>query len=433
MLVQVMDEMSYMPRSYKPKSAPKPKTPAKQKTVKTAPDARRNMLLTAAQHEFVNSDARFTAFVSGLGGGKSFAGAVKLLRQPPNSVSLVIAASYRMLTTATQTTFWRVVELLNLQDYIADHNKSEQITTLTNGHVIHWRSASEPDLLRGLEVSACWIDEAAYCSEEVFDIALSRVRLPGSGQTWLTTTPNGKNWVYRVFMEDMVADPAYRIIRARTVDNHYLPKHYVATLTAKYSSTQALQELDAEFLDKGGSRIRAEWIRKTNIIPHGPVVVGVDLASSTSKRADYTACVAVVNGRGAQHVLDAERHREPFHTSMEQIISFAKRNRARQIIVERVQYQSAAVAELQRLARGSGIAVRGVSPQGSKLMRFLPIEGRIESGTITFGTALPQYFHDELLDFSGQNDLHDDMIDALVYACEHGLSRNGGGLVQIEY
>lgn len=416
---------------------PKAKTSSKSKAT-TQKSANKPVIakptLHPAQAEFFKTKAKYSAFVSGIGGGKSWVGAMRLLNQPPGSVSLVIAVSYKMLTTATQQTFWRAIEAcgLKLDEVVIDHNKSEQVTYLSNGSVIHWRSADQPDLLRGLEVSACWLDEACYIKRDVFDIAIGRVRLPGTNQIWLTSSPNGKNWVYKLFCEENLNHPNYHLVKSTTKDNQFLPSSYYNDLVASYSSTQAAQELEAQFLDKGNARIKAEWIRKTNIIPKGLITMGVDLASSTKERADWTAATAVVNARGHQHVIASTRHKLPFHQSMQSLVEFAKKHRVRIIYAERTAYQASAIQELQRMLVGTGIAVKGVSPQGSKLFRFMPLEGRIEQGTITFSYDLPDEFFEELCDFSGDNKSWDDQVDSLVYAVEHEINRKGGGFFEID-
>ena len=402
------------------KSAPKPNNQPVQKKPS----------LTAPQYEFFHSQAKYSAFVGGIGSGKSWVGVMKVLAMPNQSRGMIIAPTYKMLTDATMATFWAVVDSLfeDRDQCVAEFNKSEMRMVLRNGVEILWRSAENPDNLRGPSLDWVYVDEGAFVSESVWDVAIGRLRgTVGPHKAWITTTPNGRttSWIWRTFVDGDKNEALYSLVQSSTATNTFLPEGYVDGLANKYSSRQAAQELEGEFLDVEGARIRTEWIRKTHERPSGRVVVGVDLAISTRERADYTALVAVVESSNP-HVVAAARWKLPFESNINAIAKWVLDQGATEVRVEAVAFQMAAVQTLQSRLREHGITVRAVKPQGDKLSRFMPVEAMIESGSLSFSRAIPQDFFDELVAFTGKNDPHDDYVDALVYACGVGAKRRGG-------
>jgi phage terminase large subunit len=196
------------------------------------------------QFKFATSRARMTAFVGGIGSGKTFAGAVRVVYEVAEVGGLgeVIAPTYPMLRDATMRTLRELAQPL-----IAEENRSEMRWRLTNGAEILFRSADEPERLRGPNLSWVWLDEAALCPAQTWDILIGRLRYTTpdgaarAGRLWITSTPRGRNWLYRK------ADQM-KIFRAATSDNRYLAPEYIAALEEAYTGDFARQELYGEFV-----------------------------------------------------------------------------------------------------------------------------------------------------------------------------------------
>ena len=204
---------------------------------------RQTIELYGTQHDFVACQDRFTGFIGGIGSGKSYAGAVKamLYSQTPGTLGLVIAASYPMLRDATLRTFRQVAEAT-----IAETHASEMRLTLRNGAEVLFRSADQPDRLRGPNISWAWIDEASLCGAETWEITIGRLRADGkAGPCWITTTPKGRNWVYQ-------RQAQMSIFRSTTAGNPYLSREFVESLHAAYEGKFAQQELLGEFVGFDG-------------------------------------------------------------------------------------------------------------------------------------------------------------------------------------
>lgn len=195
--------------------------------------------LYPAQGAFVQCEDRFTSFIGGIGSGKSFAGAVKMLMLALRRrvVGVVTAPTYPMLRDATLRTYLDLA-----RPFMADWHKSEMMLTLRNGSELLFRSADEPDRLRGPNLHAWHGDEASLYSKDVWPIMIGRLRANGqAGHAWLTTTPKGRNWLYERQAE-------IRLFRARTRDNPHLAPEFIASLEASYTGQFARQELEGEFV-----------------------------------------------------------------------------------------------------------------------------------------------------------------------------------------
>jgi len=200
--------------------------------------------LYSVQDDFVWATERFTAFVGGIGSGKTYAGAVKALieSRESGSLGLVISPTYPMLRDATLRTYQEIFGRA-----FVDFNKGEMLAVLPNGGEILFRSADNPDRLRGPNISYCHIDEGALCHRQTWDVVIGRLRAGGkAGRCWVTTTPKGrKNWVYE--KRDQMT-----MFRSATRRNPYLNKDFVSSLEKAYTGAFAAQELEGEFVSFEG-------------------------------------------------------------------------------------------------------------------------------------------------------------------------------------
>ena len=161
-----------------------------------------------------------------------------------------------------------------------------------------------------------------------------------------------------------------------------------------------------------GAMFRRDWIARGSAPKSGTkIAMGVDLALSTKTSADYTALVVMARDEfGKLYVLDAARERVDFPGALKLIRLMADKWHPQQIAVEQVAYQAVVV---QELLRNTTLPIKGVTPDRDKVTRAQPLALRYEQGLV-FHEQLPSWFEDELLSFP--NGMHDDSVDALVYA-----------------
>lgn len=232
--------------------------------------------------------------VGGIGSGKSYAGCVKALLRASErkTLGMVTAPTYGMLRDATLRTFMELA-----RDFVTDFYKSEMLVTLVNGSEILFRSADNPDRLRGPSLHWWMGDEAAMYDRAVWPIMIGRLRADGqAGDAFVATTPRGRNWLYERQGE-------IRLFRARTRDNPYLDPEFVRSLEASYTGQFAAQELDGEFVAFEGL-VYQEFDRARHIQPQaGPFVryvAGVDEGYTNPA----VILVAGVDGDGRVHLVE---------------------------------------------------------------------------------------------------------------------------------
>lgn len=250
--------------------------------------------LYPAQDDFVACRDRFTALVGGIASGKSRAGCVKafLRASERKTLGMITAPTYPMLRDATLRTFMELT-----REFVADFYKSEMLVTLVNGSEVLFRSADNPDRLRGPNLHWWFGDEAALYGPTVWPIMIGRLRADGrAGDAFLATTPRGRNWVYERQGE-------IRLFRTRTRDNPYLAPEFVQSLEASYGGQFAAQELDGEFIAFEGLVYddfeRARHIQ-TQAGPFVRYVAGVDEGYTNPA----VILVAGVDGDGRAHVVE---------------------------------------------------------------------------------------------------------------------------------
>lgn len=209
----------------------------------TPPEATQIELLMG-QIAFVTSPAKYTAAVTGIGGGKSLTGCMKALiryKETPGSLNLIGAPTYPTLRDTTQRTFFQLLP----HHWIRSFNKVQNHLILKNGAEVLFRSLHNYDFLRGLNLASAYFDEAALAEARAWQVIKGRLRQKGFDPiAWLTTTPRGKNWVYQEFVEQ--ASDTHALVHWSGRENTHLPPNFYQELG--YTGNFALQEIEGDFV-----------------------------------------------------------------------------------------------------------------------------------------------------------------------------------------
>ncbi|MCD6417561.1 terminase family protein [bacterium] len=170
-----------------------------------------SIFLSQKQRDFVRCRHRYCAFIGGVRSGKSFAGTIRGIKfaRRKGGVGAVIAPTYPMLRDVIIPLWQRLLPA----KYVKKYSQSQHKLWLKNGSVVLFRSAEKPERLYGLTLHWFHIDEAATVERKVWDVMLSRV-ISTKGYGFLTTTPNGHNWVYELVKSGEIA-----AVFAKTTDN----------------------------------------------------------------------------------------------------------------------------------------------------------------------------------------------------------------------
>jgi predicted phage terminase large subunit-like protein len=379
--------------------------------------------LHPAQRAFLDSPALFRAFCGGIGSGKSWAGSYDLLRRArAGRLYLVCAPTYAMLADATFRSFLQVGQDLGVIDPGDVKRSAPPSIRLRTGAEVLFRSADEPDRLRGPNLSGVWLDEASLMLEDVFSIAIGRLREAGE-QGWLTATftPKGRqHWTCETFA---AGRPDTALFTCRTGDNPFLPGGFESTVRRQYTSSLAAQELEGQFIDAGGTLFRREWFRVVDRAP--PLIARVrawDLAATPddepkARDPDYTA--GVLLGKAADrtlYVLDVSRMRgSPKEVETLVLRTALLDGPGTQIVMEQEPGSAGKTVIDHYLRLLQGYVFGSQRSTGSKADRAQPLAAQAEGGAVKL---LRGGWNKDLLD---ELELfpfgrHDDSVDALSLA-----------------
>jgi phage terminase large subunit-like protein len=236
-----------------------------------------------------------TAYIGGLGSGKTWSAARKFLflHGTNKCPGLAVAPTYGDL--------WRFVvpALVAACDELAwsctvhpsgrgmlkfPHLSIEGVPVLT-------LSAEDPERFAGFEVGHIWIDEGARLKEsrenplrDAPTQIRSRLRHGKAKRLHLltSTTPEGTDtWVHRDFIAKPL--PLHRVHKGKTSANAALPPSYIESLRAALPAELATQYLDGEAIDYCADRAHPTFTLEKHMRPaasapwrRAPVHVGAD-------------------------------------------------------------------------------------------------------------------------------------------------------------
>jgi phage terminase large subunit-like protein len=298
-------------------------------------------------------------------------------------------------------------------------NHSDMRVNLMNGAQVLFRSADEPDRLRGVNLSGAWLDEASYMKADVYNIVIASLR-EGGDQGWLTATftPKGRqHWTYKLFGEGR---PNTELFHSTTLANPFLHKGFADTIAAQYTSHLRLQELEGQFVDdvEGALWLR-EWIdaaRVTQAPDLDRVVVAIDPAVTSSATSDETGiCVAGVGIDGHYYILRGDGVRMTSHGWAKRAADYYDEYMADRIICE-VNNGGDMVEDTIRAVRPT-LPVSKVRASRGKTTRAEPIAALYEQGLVHHVGDLDG-LESQLCSYvaNSDRDQADDRMDALVWA-----------------
>ena len=366
--------------------------------------------VTRPQREFWDSDARFRAFTGGVGSGKTRLGCLSVFAQPPGSLGVVAAPTYPMLRDATLRTF---LELARDGKVLDTWHASEMLARLVNGSEVMFRSADDPDRLRGPNIGWFWLDEAAMMGVDVWNIMLGRLR-EAPGRAWLTTTPRGGNWIYDRWVRKAL--PGYAMIRSSSRDNPFLPPDFIANLESAYTSRFARQEIEGEFLlDVPGAlwkRAELDAHRVQSARVFSRVVVGVDPKASAEADSETGIVVAGLGQDGRGYVI-ADYSIDGTPEQWAQRVAYAYEQHSADRVIVEVNQGGDMVSSVLR-ATGVRLPIQTVRAARGKYTRAEPIAALYEQGKVVH-VGVHSALEDQLCTWT-PGDSSPDRLDALCWA-----------------
>ena len=215
-----------------------------------------NLQLSKWQKEFLGHfDDDLFIVKAGVGAGKSRIMAIWLILQcmkNPDIRCICIAQNYRALT---KVLFREIINVSESMGISVTHNKSAVEIEFPNKSIIFGYSAENPDSLLGLtEISILCIDEAAYCSEEIYNNARDRMR--GSkyqSKTRLISSPINtyRNTKVSNYFTELCKKYSDKVMTVSSLDNPFTTEEYKNELKERYVEGSNLynQQILGEILD----------------------------------------------------------------------------------------------------------------------------------------------------------------------------------------
>ena len=239
-----------------------------------------NVTLSESQYDFVYSEFEETLFCGGVGSGKTFSGALRTIitaLEYPNCRGLITANTHSQLRKATLAELFSLCDSLGIKyKYLVNQNR----VFIEKTEILCY-TMDNPDNLAGPTVGWWWADESSFYKKLAFDKASARVRdKRGPCAIWMTTTPNGFNWLYDHYVTN--SGPTKSVVYSKTLENRdNLPESYIKRLEAQYDSKMAAQELDGQFVNLNSGQVyysfdRNKHISNCDLKPTDLLVVGLD-------------------------------------------------------------------------------------------------------------------------------------------------------------
>ena len=216
------------------------------------------------QWTFLRAREKFVLLLGGVGSGKTFAGAqwvINKILTDGGGLGLICANTYKQLQNSTLACLFRRLDEMHIPYAYKEH---KGILTIFKSKLLTL-SLESYDYIRGVEISYFWADETRDTCLEAFQVLLGRLRDRKSFQKGvLTSSPNGYDWMYDYF-EGEKKTKEFRVIKASSRDNTYLPEGYIETLEAAYDPKMIEQEIQGKFVNISSGKVYYAFDRNRHV------------------------------------------------------------------------------------------------------------------------------------------------------------------------
>jgi phage terminase large subunit-like protein len=312
-------------------------------------------------------------------------------------------------------------------------NKTEKtITFINSGTFIQFKTADNPQTLRGAGLDILWIDEAAFIpTQDAWDVV--RPALSDKvGLVITTTTPHGKNWFWEKFWTgEELESPHHFRVEYTSIDR---PSFFMEEwIEAKKGMHPALfaQEYLASFDAMAGLTLNGDWLHYFTFgdkpdqdevkIPVGAdgrqmlkKYIGVDTSTGEAQDEFAIAVVGISDDLTQGFLLDYWSGKIQFPEQIEKIREWVGIWRPEMTGVEANAYQKVLVQMVNRMQGFP--AVTAVQASRSKVGRFIAMAPLFKIGKFRIHKAHSKFI-DQWISFDAAQKLNrDDILDAVEIA-----------------
>src|SRR5215470_16057188 len=248
-----------------------------------------------AQSKIAKRKARYKVVAAGRRFGKGILGiSAALLKASRGKRCRWIAPSY---ASDSYQSGWRMAsELAGQMPGVETHLQKRWFDfARVGGGWLQFRTAEEPDALRGEGIDFVVFDEAAHVNglEEMWEQCVRPSLMDTRGDAWFISTPFGFNYFNDLYLRG--GEGGHRDwanFQYPTEANPHIDPQEIADLRATLPVLVARQEIDAEFVQLAGALFKRQNIQVLEREPPGVNWVrSWDLAFTEKTTSDFTAGV----------------------------------------------------------------------------------------------------------------------------------------------
>lgn len=218
--------------------------------------------LHPGQKKVRDSKARFKVLACGRRWGKTLLG-VGLCVEVASKLGRAwwIAPSYPIAMIG-----WRSIKRLARSIPGAEIREGTLTVTLPGGGWIQVKSADNPDSLRGEGLDLAVFDEAAFVVEQAWTEAIRPALSDRIGKALFISTPQGRNWFWRLWARGQAGDPEWESWTFPTAANPHIAKEEIEAARLGSTERTFAQEYEADFSLSEGVFF-PEWNEARHVIP----------------------------------------------------------------------------------------------------------------------------------------------------------------------
>jgi len=264
--------------------------------------------LTSSQVDFVTSTKINNGFVAGLGAGKSFIATFKTIMKKmeyPNHTVAYYLPNYGLIRDIAFDKFPTMLSEMKI-DY--ELNKSNKEIHIKDAGKIIFRSMDNPETIVGYEVFYTVIDECDILPMDKMTTAYNKIKARNRQKADVPNmidvvgTPEGHKWFYERYVDNF-DDKHDRLIRAKTIDNPYLPKGYIDELRREYPAQLIEAYLEGQFVNLTSGTVYNSFDRTLNDTSKTDDLIS-DLHIGIDFNVNYMAAAVCLIKDGKIYVVD---------------------------------------------------------------------------------------------------------------------------------
>lgn len=228
--------------------------------------------------------------------------------------------------------------------------KGERRIELAAGGAIEFKSADNPDALRGAGLVAAVLDEAAYIDDYVYQDVISPMLLTTQGRVLAISSPRAKKgWFYQLFRAGQQGTADHRSWQLPTSANPYVPAAEIARLQQTLPESTFRREILAQFLDELASVFPGVREIATAARPVRPVAAEYVMGIDWGRRHDFTVAATLrILGDGQAEMVELLRFTDlPYAEQLARIREQAAIWQPRAILAEQNSMGGPLVEQLQ--------------------------------------------------------------------------------------